>query len=124
MFTNKATNETKPKSMKVNFLYLALYKALLVLTPLIIAPYTSRVLGVELVGDYSYYMSIIGYFTLIAGFGFSDYGSRVIARYRDDKHKYSAAFFSIFIAQFSLTIVFLCVIIIPIKKFLSEFKKL
>lgn len=104
MFTNKPANETKPKSMKVNFLFLALYKALLVLTPLIIAPYTSRVLGVELVGDYSYYMSIIGYFTLIAGFGFSDYGSRVIARYRDDKHKYSVAFFSIFIAQLLLGI--------------------
>ena len=30
----------------------------------------------------------------------------------------------IFIAQFSLTIVFLCVIIIPIKIFLSEFKNI
>ncbi len=83
------------KSLKINFIYLVLYKAFIVLVPLIVAPYVSRILGKELIGEYSYWMSLIGYFTLIADFGLDDYGSRMIAKKRDNKEEYSKIFYEI-----------------------------
>lgn len=93
------------KSLKSNFVWLTLYKIVIVIAPLIIAPYASRVLGENLIGDYSYFMSIMTYFTLIAALGFADYGSKIIASKRDNKKDYSKSFYEIFITRFFLGIV-------------------
>lgn len=98
------SNEKKAqlKSFKSNFVWLTLYKIVIVIAPLIIAPYASRILGENLIGDYSYYMSILTYFTLIAALGFTDYGSKVIASKRDDKAEYTKAFYEIFLTRLFL----------------------
>lgn len=45
-------------SLKKNFAYNIAYQILVIILPLITAPYVSRVLGVEGVGTYSYIYSI------------------------------------------------------------------
>ena len=92
----------KKNSLKKNFILLAIYRVLMVIAPLIIAPYTSRVLGSDLVGEYSYYFSLVSYFTIVVGFGFADYGQRLIAAKRDNKEEYSRIFYEIMGAKYFL----------------------
>lgn len=82
-------------SVKKNYLYNLAYQILSLLTPLVTAPYVSRVLGADGVGIYSYTSSIMAYFTMFAALGTAMYGSREIARLRDDKQKMSKAFWEI-----------------------------
>ena len=84
----------KPSITK-NYLYKLLYEILLVVTPLITAPYVSRVLGADGIGIYSFTYSVMTYFTLVAALGTVAYGTREIARYRDDVYKSSKLFWEI-----------------------------
>lgn len=65
------------------------------ITPLITAPYISRVLGSSGVGIYSYTNSIATYFTLFAALGTASYGQREIAMHRDDAEESSRLFWEI-----------------------------
>lgn len=85
---------TKP-SIKRNFIYRLLYEILAMAAPLITAPYVSRVLGADGVGIYSYSQSCVSYFTMFAVLGTNIYGTREIARCRDDKQLYSKTFWEI-----------------------------
>lgn len=81
--------------MRKNLILSTLYQILTMLTPLITAPYVSRVLGADGVGTYSYTNSIVTYFTMFAALGTATYGSREIARVRDDPAAYSKLFWEI-----------------------------
>lgn len=98
------SNFKKTKSLKINVIFNAFYQILILLAPLLTTPYISRVLGPEVIGDYSYYYSILGYFTLIATFGFNDYGTKAIAECRDDPEKRSDVFWGIQTAKFLLSL--------------------
>lgn len=76
-------------SLKKNFAYNIAYQILVIILPLITAPYVSRVLGVEGVGTYSYIYSIAYYFGLFGMLGISNQGNRSIALSRGDKDKVS-----------------------------------
>ena len=65
----------KLKSVKLNFIYLSLYKMLELLLPLVTSPLLSRRLGAEALGIYSYTYSIVSLFVVIAELGFYRYGS-------------------------------------------------
>lgn len=82
-------------SIKKNFALNTLYQVFFMITPFITAPYTSRVLGVEGVGVFSYVQSIQSYFMLFAALGTVSYGKREIARNRDDVEKRSRIFWEI-----------------------------
>lgn len=82
-------------SLKRNFAFSTLYQIFTMITPLITAPYISRVLGVEKVGIYSYVGSIQSYFLLFAALGTAVYGNREIAQARDQKEIYSKKFYEI-----------------------------
>lgn len=82
-------------SIKKNFILKNLYELLAIATPLITAPYVSRVLGADGVGVYSYAQSCITYFTMFAVLGTNSYGMREIARCRNDKEEYSRKFWEI-----------------------------
>ena len=84
----------KPSLVKNTVLNL-LYQLLVVLAPLLTAPYVSRVLTASGVGVYSYTMSLVSYFTLFAGLGTLHYGAREIALHREDKAAYSKTFWEI-----------------------------
>lgn len=89
----------KTSSVKSNFIYNTVYQILILILPLITAPYISRVIGAEGNGIYSYTYSIVQYFVLFAMLGLSNYGNRTIAKCRDDKKKLSKEFFSIYAMQ-------------------------
>lgn len=82
-------------SIKKNIIYSTLYQILTMITPLITAPYISRVLGADGVGIYSYTASIQTYFTMFAALGVLGYGSREISRNRNDDEVRSRLFWEI-----------------------------
>ena len=55
-----------------NFVYNVGYQVLIIIVPLILAPYISRVVGPEGVGTYSYTYSIVSLFGLFANLGISN----------------------------------------------------
>ncbi len=79
-------------SLKKNVLYQSLYQVLLLLAPLVTAPYVSRVLGPEGVGLYSWTLSIAQYFVLLAMLGITNHGARTIARVRGDREQLNREF--------------------------------
>ena len=85
----------KSKSVKKNFIYSTFYQILTIITPLITAPYLSRVLGADGVGIQSYTNSIQTYFILVAALGTASYGAREISRNRDNKEIYTKLFWEI-----------------------------
>ena len=87
------------KSAKMNFIYNVFYEILVIILPLITAPYISRVIGANGLGIYSYTHSIVYYFSLLTLLGVKNYGNRAIAKVRDDKEKLSKTFWSIYYFQ-------------------------
>ncbi len=87
----------KTKSIKKNFAFNLVYQILILVTPLIVTPYVSRVLGVDGVGKYSYTKSIVSYFVLFAVLGTTTYGQRAIGYTQKDKEARSRAFWEIFL---------------------------
>ncbi len=85
----------KQVSLKKNIMLSTFYQVLKIITPFITAPYISRVLGVSKVGIFSYTSSYGMYFTLFGGLGTATYGTREIARVRNDEHKRSHLFWEI-----------------------------
>ena len=90
--------------------------------PLISAPYISRVIGAEGLGTYSYTYSIVSYFVMFAMLGINNYGNRLIAQNRDDKHKMSKKFWSLYIMEFIITTIVLIAYIVFIAFIAKEDK--
>lgn len=84
------------KSITKNYIYNLIYQIMVLILPLITAPYISRVLGAENIGIYSYTISISAYFILFGSLGIALYGQREIAYKQKDKEKYSITFWEIF----------------------------
>lgn len=84
------------KSLTKNYIYNLIYQIMVLILPLITAPYISRVLGAENIGIYSYTLSISAYFILFGSLGIALYGQREIAYKQKDKEKYSITFWEIF----------------------------
>ena len=84
------------KSVRKNYFYNLLYEIVVLVVPLITAPYLSRVLGADGIGVSSYTLSIVSYFILIANVGTTSYGSREIAMARDNKKEMSKIFWELF----------------------------
>lgn len=91
--------KNKAPSIKKNLIYSTIYQILILVLPLITAPYISRVVGVEGNGIYAYTSSIVQYFILFSMLGLSNYGNRTIAKCRDNKEKMSREFSSIYVMQ-------------------------
>lgn len=91
-------------SAKKNFIYNIVYQLLILIIPLIIAPYLARVVKADGVGVYSYTYSIVYYFMLFTLLGVNNYGNRSIAKIRDDNEKLSKTFFEIYALQLILGI--------------------
>ena len=100
--------------MIVNFLYQGIYQILALILPLITIPYTSRVLGAEGIGLYSYSYAVVSYFVSFANMGINIYGNRGIAATQNDKDKRSQLFCDLLTIQmiFSLSALLVYVIMI------------
>ena len=87
-----------------NIVYQTVYQILTVITPLITAPYVSRVLGANGLGLFTYTHTNAMYFTLFAMLGVANYGSRSIASVQDNKEARSEVFWNIYSVQVLMTL--------------------
>ena len=81
--------------MRLNFVMSMAYQVLVVILPMITAPYVARVLGADKSGIYSFTASYQTYFSMFAALGTVSYGSREIARNRKDRPLRSKLFWEI-----------------------------
>lgn len=79
-------------SIKKNFILQTAYRLLRILTPLITAPYISRVLGADNLGIFSYTYSIASCFVIFSMLGIESHGNRSIARVRENKQELNRVF--------------------------------
>lgn len=86
-------------SLKKNVAYNFAYQLLILILPLVTAPYLSRVIGAEGVGVYSYSYSIATYFVYFVMLGLNNYGNRSIAAVQDDRQNRSKRFWEIYTMQ-------------------------
>lgn len=93
------------KSITKNYIYNLAYQILVLVLPLITAPYISRILGAENIGIYSYTISISAYFILFGSLGVALYGQRQIAYEQEKCEKCSKTFWEIIILRFATMIV-------------------
>lgn len=89
----------KSKSVKKNYILNMIYQVFLLIVPIAVTPYVSRVLTEVGTGKFSYTFSIVTYFTLFAALGFGYYGQRLVAGNQNDKYKQSVDFWNVFIAR-------------------------
>ncbi len=75
------------KSIKKNAFLNALKTFLTLFFPLITFPYSSRILGPEVLGKVNFAQGIVSYFSLIATLGIHSYAVREIAKNRDNRLK-------------------------------------
>lgn len=83
-------------NLKFNYIYSCIYQILIIILPIITAPYVSRVLGADLLGEFTYVNTISYYFVLFIMLGISNYGNRCIASSYDseDRNKYFIEIYS------------------------------
>ena len=86
-------------------MYSMAYQVLIMVLPLITAPYLSRVVGAEGTGIYSYTYSIAQYFVYFAMLGISNYGNRSIAKVRENIGQRNYTFSSIYQLQILTSLV-------------------
>lgn len=80
------------KQTLFQYLYNYISQMILLLAPLIVIPYVSRVLGPEQIGKYSYTQSIVTVAILFCTLGISLYAQRETAAVAEDKEKRSRLF--------------------------------
>jgi len=83
------------KSIKKNYFFNLFYQIFTIITPLIVTPYISRILGPDGIGEVSYAESIVSYFVLFATMGIATYGQREISYVQDSLSKRSLTFWNI-----------------------------
>ena len=88
-----------PVSTRKNAMYNVAYRVFSVLLPLVTAPYLSRTVGTDGVGLYDYAWSISYMFCLVGMLGLENYGTRAIARVRDDRSALDRTFSEIWLMQ-------------------------
>lgn len=79
----------RKKSIKLNGILNVIKNFCTIGFQLITVPYLSRTIGIEGYGAFNYANSIISYFILFAGLGFSTYAVREGSKYRDDKDRFT-----------------------------------
>lgn len=106
------------KSIQKNAFFNTLKVFLSLFFPLITFPYSSRILGPEILGKVNFAQGIISYFSLIATLGINSYAAREIAKIRDDKIKLNSLIRELLTINFvstaiSYILLFLSIVFIP-----------
>lgn len=95
----------KNDGVKKNLLFQFEYQIIILIIPLLISPYLTRVLGKYALGIYSYTYSIAYYFVLFGSLGIVKHGQRIIASRRDDIIKLRKTFWSLLIVHFIISLI-------------------
>lgn len=97
--TSSMKLKPKRKSIKKNYFYNLVYQMFMLIVPLVVTPYVSRVLTPEGIGQYSFSFSLITYFTIFGALGYGYYAQREIAKNRNDKYKQTLSFWEMNISR-------------------------
>lgn len=87
------------KTLFRNYFFYILYQVVTLLTPIIVVPYTTRVIGATGLGINAFTATIAQWFVIFGIMGISMYGNKQIAKVRDDKTELSKTFMGIFLMQ-------------------------
>ncbi len=101
-------------SLKINALLNGLRQTCAIIFPLITFSYVARTLGKEAYGDYSFTLSVVNYFILIAGIGINTYSIREGIQYRKNKkdfNKFCSEIYSINVYSSIIALITLVVVI-------------
>jgi len=108
--------------IKKNLIYQSIYQILIIFLPFVTAPYTSRVLGAEGIGTYSYTYTIANYFVLFAMLGINNYGNREIAYVRNNREQLNRTFSNIFYLHSIVSILVIAAYTVYVNFTISENK--
>lgn len=95
----------KQKSLTVNVIMNVINQVSGVLFPLVTFPYVARVLQPEGIGMVNFAQAIVGYFIMVASLGIPLYGTREVAKVRDNKQKLSQLVAELFVLNMVMTLV-------------------
>lgn len=115
-------NEIKAQSVKKNFIFQIAYQVVILVIPLIIAPYLTRTLGSNALDDYEFTYSIAYYFVLVAMLGISRHGQRIIAARREDKQALGKAFWSLYLVHAAFSVVAILAFVVFTAVFGGDYK--
>ncbi len=90
-------------SVVKNYSINLIYQIILLIFPIILIPYSSRILGPAAIGEYAYVYTYSLYFIMIAQLGISLFGAKQISINRDDKVAMSHTFWQLFYAKIITT---------------------
>lgn len=99
----------KRQNLKSNFILQALYQVIILVLPLITAPYLTRTLKDVQLGRYTFTYTIAYYFVLLGMLGINKYGQRVIANNSYDDKKLRKTFWSLYLSHLLVSIASLCI---------------
>lgn len=95
----------KNRRIVINYLWNISYQFSVVVIPLIIVPYISRIFGAEGIGIYSSINGVSMLFYFLGIMGISNYGYKKIGSVSNNKSMYSKTFYEIYIIQLIFSLV-------------------
>lgn len=95
-------------SPKKNLFFQLVYQIIILVIPLVLASYLTRVLKDTALGIYSFTYSIAYYFCVFAMMGISKYGQRVISENRDNDETLRKSFWSLLVLHLVWSVFVLC----------------
>lgn len=101
----KREGSCEKKQSKKNFIYQLIYQMIMLMLPIVTAPYLTRILGDVNLGVYTYTFSIANYFVIFAMLGISRYGQRIISSRRNDQVNLRKTFWSLYCMHILLSII-------------------
>lgn len=105
-----------------NFFYNVGYQVMIIIVPIILSPYLSRVVGPEGIGTYSYTYSVVTLFSLLANLGVAKYGNREVANCGSDRAARSKVFAELLAIKFCCGITVIAMYLCFVMLFGGEYK--
>ncbi|MDD6093176.1 MAG: flippase [bacterium] len=102
----------KKNTLFKNTIYKSILSMVNIVIPLIIGPYITRLLDIELYGIYNKTFSVFQFFLAFASFGVYNFGVREISKIRNDKKKVSQLFTNLFVISIISNLLVLIIYII------------
>lgn len=115
-----ANKMIRKQSISQNFFFQYVYQILILVIPLVLAPYLSRVLRETALGVFSYANSIAAYFVAMSMLGIARHGQRIISENANDEIKLRKSFWSLFTVHIIVSIISLLIYLLFIVFFVQD----